>query len=203
MKKYKYNINNLDCANCAREIEEFLDKNKNFNNVRVNFNTLTLSYESDKNFSLDEINDLIQNVEPDVSVSEEVMDNKKEYINNEIDTKKREKYLLKVFKKISIFGLVITSIILVGNGVDHLIESYCLIGADSLFIITSACSSYMLNNTEKKLNELYEKKIELDSENNNKTLNNEKINKNDLSYNYDEDYTLNNDLGFSRRRRLK
>ena len=79
MKKYKYNINNLDCANCAREIEEFLDKNKNFNNVRVNFNTLTLSYESDKNFSLDEINDLIQNVEPDVSVSEEVMDNKKEF----------------------------------------------------------------------------------------------------------------------------
>ena len=61
----------------------------------------------------------------------------------------------------------------------------------------------MLNNTEKKLNELYEKKIELESENNNKTLTNEKINKNDLSYNYDEDYNLNNDLGFSRRRRLK
>lgn len=131
------------------------------------------------------------------------MDNKKEYINNEIDTKKREKYLLKVFKKISIYGLVITSIILVGNGVDHLIESYCLIGADGLFIITSACSSYMLNNTEKKLNELYEKKIELESENNNKIETNEKMNKNDLSYNYDEDYTLNNDLGFSRRRRLK
>lgn len=79
------------------------------------------------------------------------MDNKKEHINNEIDTKKREKYLLKVFKKISIYGLVITSIILVGNGVDHLIESYCLMGADGLFIITSACSSYMLNNTEKNL----------------------------------------------------
>ena len=132
------------------------------------------------------------------------MDNKKEYINNEIDTKKREKYLLKVFKKISIYGLVITSIILVGNGVDHLIESYCLIGADSLFIITSACSSYMLNNTEKKLNELYEKKIELDSENNNKIDTNEKYEKQkDISYNYDEDYTLNNDLGFTRKRRLK
>ena len=132
------------------------------------------------------------------------MDNKKEYINNEIDTKKREKYLLKVFKKISIYGLIITSIILVGNGVDHLIESYCLIGADSLFIITSACSSYMLNNTEKKLNELYEKKIELDSENNNKIDTNEKYEKQkDISYNYDEDYTLNNDLGFTRKRRLK
>ena len=28
MKKYKYNINNLDCANCARKIEEILNKNK-------------------------------------------------------------------------------------------------------------------------------------------------------------------------------
>lgn len=131
------------------------------------------------------------------------MDNKKEYINNEIDTKKREKYLLKVFKKISIYGLVITSIILVGNGVNNLIESYCLMGADGLFIIASACSSYMLNNTEKKLNELYEKKIELENENNKKIETNEKMNKNDLSYNYDEDYNLNNDLGFTRKRRLK
>ena len=60
-----------------------------------------------------------------------------------------------------------------------------------------------LDRLQEELNELYEKKIELESENNNKTLTNEKINKNDLSYNYDEDYTLNNDLGFSRRRRLK
>ena len=27
MKKYKYNINNLDCANCAREVEESLNNN--------------------------------------------------------------------------------------------------------------------------------------------------------------------------------
>ena len=46
MKKYKYNINNLDCANCAREIEESLNKNKDFKNVVVNFNTSKLSYES-------------------------------------------------------------------------------------------------------------------------------------------------------------
>lgn len=36
MKKYKYNINNLDCANCAREIEEMLNNNTNFNNAVVN-----------------------------------------------------------------------------------------------------------------------------------------------------------------------
>lgn len=39
MKKYKYNINNLDCANCARKIEESLNKNADFKNVSVNFNT--------------------------------------------------------------------------------------------------------------------------------------------------------------------
>ena len=131
------------------------------------------------------------------------MENNKEYINNEIETKKKEKHLLKVFKKISIYGLVITSFILIGNGTFNLIESYCLIGADSLFIISSACSTYMLNSAEKKLNELYEKKIELDSENGNTTLINEINNKNDLSYKYDEDYNLNNELGFTRKRRLK
>ena len=39
MSKYKYCINNLDCANCAREIEEELSKDKRLNNVSVNFNT--------------------------------------------------------------------------------------------------------------------------------------------------------------------
>ena len=31
MKKYKYNINNLDCANCARKIEEILNRIKKCN----------------------------------------------------------------------------------------------------------------------------------------------------------------------------
>ena len=52
MKKYKYNINNLDCANCARELERCLNKNKNFKNVVVNFNTSKLIYESEKDFTI-------------------------------------------------------------------------------------------------------------------------------------------------------
>ena len=55
MKKYKYNINNLDCANCAREIEETLNKRDDMNNVIVNFNTSILSYESEKEFTLNEL----------------------------------------------------------------------------------------------------------------------------------------------------
>lgn len=79
MKKYKYNINNLDCANCAREIEETLNKRDDMNNVIVNFNTTILSYESEKEFTLNELNNLIKNIEPDSYLTEEKIEIKKEY----------------------------------------------------------------------------------------------------------------------------
>ena len=63
MGKYKYHINNLDCANCAREIEEMLNKNENFNNASVNFNTCKVSFESKKHYRLEELNELIKNPE--------------------------------------------------------------------------------------------------------------------------------------------
>lgn len=69
MKKYKYNINNLDCANCAREIEEMLNDNDNFNNVVVNFSTCKISYESDKDYTLEELNTLINGVEPEAYIT--------------------------------------------------------------------------------------------------------------------------------------
>ena len=52
MKKYKYNINNLDCAACAREIEEMLNKHEDFSNATVNFNTCKIAYESNKDYSI-------------------------------------------------------------------------------------------------------------------------------------------------------
>ena len=79
MKKYKYNINNLDCANCAREVEESLNNNELFKNVVVNFSTSKLSYESEHEFTIKELNDLIQKIEPDASVSSETIEVKKEY----------------------------------------------------------------------------------------------------------------------------
>ena len=79
MKKYKYNINNLDCANCAREVEENLNKNKNFKNVIVNFNTKKLIYESNKEFNLEELNKLVKEVEPDAFITDEEVNIKKEY----------------------------------------------------------------------------------------------------------------------------
>ena len=79
MKKYKYNINNLDCANCAREIEEALNKNPDFQNVSISFATSKLTYESEKDFSIRELNNLIKKIEPDVSVSKDSIESKKQF----------------------------------------------------------------------------------------------------------------------------
>lgn len=79
MKKYKYNINNLDCAACAREIEEMLNKHEDFSDVTVNFNTCKIAYESNKDYSLEELNDLVRRVEPECSITLEEKDNRKEF----------------------------------------------------------------------------------------------------------------------------
>ena len=78
MNKYRYNINNLDCAGCARKIEEKLNTNKKFKNVVVNFNTSKISYESECDISIEELNSIIKKIEPEASISTEVGE-KKEY----------------------------------------------------------------------------------------------------------------------------
>ena len=80
MNKYRYNINNLDCANCAREIEETLNERSDFKNASVNFNTCKVSYESEKSFTLEELNKIIKEIEPDAYLTENKVDNvKKEF----------------------------------------------------------------------------------------------------------------------------
>ena len=79
MKKYKYNINNLDCAACARKIEEMLNKHEDFSNATVNFNTCKIAYESNKDYSLEELNDLVRMVEPECFITLEEKENRKEF----------------------------------------------------------------------------------------------------------------------------
>ena len=69
MKKYEYNINNLDCANCARKLEEKLNKRDDLSDVIVNFNTCKLIYSSDKDYSIKELNAIVKKYEPDANVS--------------------------------------------------------------------------------------------------------------------------------------
>lgn len=80
MNKYRYTINNLDCANCAREIEEELNNREDFQNVSVNFNTCKVSFESEKDFSLKQLNKIIKEIEPDAYLTEnKINNNKKEF----------------------------------------------------------------------------------------------------------------------------
>ena len=79
MKKFKLNINTLDCANCAREIEEELNKNSKFKNVVVNFGTSKLSYQAEEEIPINEINKIIKNIEPGASASKEEVAQSKDF----------------------------------------------------------------------------------------------------------------------------
>lgn len=96
MKRYKYNINNLDCANCAREIEEMLNNNTNFNNAIVNFSTCKISYESDKDYTLEELNTLIKSVEPDAYIT----------LNEEAEESTSKEYYLSILIIALVMGLL-------------------------------------------------------------------------------------------------
>ncbi len=68
--RYKYTIHNLDCANCAREVEETLAKDQRLDHVSVNFNTSKVSFDSETKIALDELNRLIQKAEPEAYLTD-------------------------------------------------------------------------------------------------------------------------------------
>lgn len=82
LKKYKYRLNNLDCANCANKIEERLKKENNLSDVVVNFSSLTLSFMSNDDIKIEDISNVVTKIEPEVVVTkidEEVKETKKNY----------------------------------------------------------------------------------------------------------------------------
>lgn len=82
LKKYKYRLNNLDCANCANKIEERLKKENNLSDVVVNFSSLTLSFMSNDDIKIEDISNIVTKIEPEVVVTkidEEVKETKKNY----------------------------------------------------------------------------------------------------------------------------
>ncbi|MBQ8043548.1 MAG: cadmium-translocating P-type ATPase [Clostridia bacterium] len=76
MKKYKYELSNLDCANCARKIEDAFKRNSALKNVVVNFATSTLSFETENEDEKPNVNAVISRIMPSVKAVE--ISNKKE-----------------------------------------------------------------------------------------------------------------------------
>ena len=69
MKKYEFILKNLDCAGCANEIQEKLQKNPKLYNVNVNFAKLKLTYETEE-VSIEEVRKAVKEQEPEVELVE-------------------------------------------------------------------------------------------------------------------------------------
>ena len=95
--KYKFNIKNLDCANCAREIEKSLNEDKKINKAVVNFNTSTITIETDVDDAFSYVKEIVAMIEPNAILSEE----KIESDNN------KDVYRLLIGAVIGILGIVI------------------------------------------------------------------------------------------------
>lgn len=78
LKNYKYYLENLDCANCAKKIEDEIKKDNRFSNVIVSFSTLTLSFKTEMDNPFKEIFKIIKKVEPNVLVYKEKYEQNKQ-----------------------------------------------------------------------------------------------------------------------------
>lgn len=71
MNKYKFKIKNLDCANCANELERAIEKIDGVDKVNINFITEKMELEyDDKNEEeiLKKVKKVIKREEPDVNI---------------------------------------------------------------------------------------------------------------------------------------
>lgn len=103
MKSYKYTLEGLDCAACAKKVEDEIANTEGYEDVVVNFSTLKLTFKTDKPSPKKEITKLVQKLEPDVEVLEDGEENKDKEEHNEND-----------FARI-IIGIAIYLIALIGN----------------------------------------------------------------------------------------
>lgn len=116
MKKYNYILNGLDCANCARKIENHLNKDDRYKDVKINFSTLKLSFQTSIEDDVLKITEkLIKEIEPDVTI-----------INNEY---KKNNISTDIIQLILGILLLILSIIIKNNLISNilLILSYIVL----------------------------------------------------------------------------
>ena len=85
LKNYRYILNGLDCASCAKKIEDKIASTEGYEEVTVNFSTSKLSFKTEKQANVkEEITQIIKKLEPDVEISEEKEEEKSERSNLDI-----------------------------------------------------------------------------------------------------------------------
>ena len=103
MKSYKYTLEGLDCAACAKKVEDEIANTEGYEDVVVNFSTLKLTFKTDKPSPKKEITKLVQKLEPDVEVLEDGEKSQEKEEHNELD-------IVRI-----IVGLIIYAIALIVN----------------------------------------------------------------------------------------
>lgn len=66
--RYKYQLDNLNCANCAGKIEAKIAETDGFEDVSFNFATKLLNFKSEKQNPVSEIQAICDNIEDGVTV---------------------------------------------------------------------------------------------------------------------------------------
>lgn len=95
--KYKYNIKDLDCANCAKKIEETLNKDKNIKSASVNFAKQTVTVETNISDPFNYVKDIVENIEPDAMLSKEEIK----------ETKNKDIYRILLGAFLGVLGIII------------------------------------------------------------------------------------------------
>ena len=95
--KYKYNIKDLDCANCAKKIEETLNKDKNIKSASVNFAKQTVTVETNISDPFNYVKDIVENIEPDAILSKEEIK----------ETKNKDIYRILLGAFLGVLGIII------------------------------------------------------------------------------------------------
>lgn len=95
--KYKYNIKNLDCANCAKKIEETLNKDKNIKSASVNFAKQTVTVETNISDPFNYVKDIVENIEPNAILSKEEIK----------ETKNKDIYRILLGAFLGVLGIII------------------------------------------------------------------------------------------------
>ena len=103
MKSYKYTLEGLDCANCAKKIEDELAKIKGYEDVIVNFSTLKLTFKSDNPNAKKEVTEIVKKLEPDVEVLDDGEKKQEKEEHNDSDIAR------------IVIGIAIYLIALIGN----------------------------------------------------------------------------------------
>ena len=103
MKSYKYTLEGLDCANCAKKIEDEIAKTRGYEDVIVNFSTLKLTFKSDNPNAKKEVTEIVKKLEPDVEILDDGEKKQEKEEHNDSDIAR------------IVIGIVIYLIALIGN----------------------------------------------------------------------------------------